>query len=136
MTIENVQNIRAPFDYEKTYYLSGPMTGYPGFNYEAFEQALHTLTESGIKVESPHTNEWPEGHESLSPNDLWVRMMDKCMEQMKDCHGIILMQGWVNSRGAWREVMYAKERAWPFYFLAITNEGQFELSKMSAPWKN
>lgn len=42
------------FDYELTYYLAGPMTGLPEYNYPAFGAAVKTLSEEGILVLSPH----------------------------------------------------------------------------------
>lgn len=43
------------FDYGLWYYLAGPMTGLPEYNYPAFEKAVIALEEAGIKVKSPHT---------------------------------------------------------------------------------
>lgn len=42
------------FDFSLWYYLAGPMTGHPEYNYPAFEKATTVLEENGVKVKSPH----------------------------------------------------------------------------------
>lgn len=42
------------FDRSLCYYLAGPMSGLPDYNYPAFEEAKKFLEEEGIKVRSPH----------------------------------------------------------------------------------
>lgn len=104
------------FDYDKVYYQSGPMSGYPEFNYPYFIEVAEQLRDTGIKIESPHENEWPENHENLSEPQLWQAMMGKSMLQMTRCNGIILLQGWPQSRGAKRELEFAYAKDWPVYY--------------------
>lgn len=42
------------FGRDVEYYLAGPMTGLPEYNYPAFEKAEVLLAENGITVRSPH----------------------------------------------------------------------------------
>lgn len=112
------------FDLDLTYYISGPMTGYPNYNYGRFDEVQTLLDDAGVKTESPHTNTWPLGHEQMSVEELHAAMMKKCFDQMDRCHGIILIEGWLASTGAWMELTEARRRAWPVYFytdLAVIN---------------
>lgn len=54
------------FDYGLWYYLAGPMTGLPEYNYPAFEKAVSALEEAGIPVKSPHTIDHRQ-HEFTNP---------------------------------------------------------------------
>lgn len=103
-------------DLDKTYYYSGPMTGYERYNYDQFENDVETLRALGLKIESPHENEWPEGAENLPVAALWAQMMAKAVVQMGKCQGIIMMKGWPQSRGAVFELNHAIKENWPVYF--------------------
>ena len=103
-------------DFEKTYYLSGPMSGYEDHNYTQFELNAMTLRDDGLKIESPHENVWPVAHENLTEAALWMQMMEKAVTQMDKCHGIILMKGWAQSKGARVELDIALTKGWPVYF--------------------
>lgn len=117
MTIEQIQQRWNPeFDFGITYYLSGPMSGYPDYNYEAFRVASGVLRETGVTLESPHENEWPDGHEAMDPSDLWGDMMEKALSQMEKCNGIILLKGWPQSKGARQELMIGMKLNWPIWY--------------------
>jgi hypothetical protein len=104
------------FDLEKTYYLAGPMTGYDRYNYAAFSLVAAHLRLNAIKVESPHENEWPADHESMSVEALWQHMMEVTSKQLDRCDGMILMPGWPESRGVRAELEKALDRKLPIYF--------------------
>lgn len=104
------------FDFDKVYYLSGPMSGIPDFNYPSFVKISEELRDAGIKIESPHENVWPPNHENLSEPQLWQAMMGKSMLQMTRCNGIILISGWPQSKGARRELEFAYGKGWPVFF--------------------
>lgn len=111
---------RTPEVVENVYYLSGPMTGYPEYNYPEFERVKKILEKQGYRIESPHECE-PEP-EGTPENELWEKMMLKCMKKMENCTAIILMEGWPESRGARRELEYAIHHGWPvFYFNPMTH---------------
>lgn len=104
------------FDFDKTYYVSGPMTGIEDFNYPAFELACKILRGEGIDVVSPHELDRPHGWEDMKPEPLWVHMMNLCIALIDDSQGIIMLPGWPQSRGAKRELVMCLERDFPVYF--------------------
>lgn len=103
------------FDYNKTYYLAGPMTGYEDFNYAAFGVKQAILQELGVLVKSPHTIPWP-AHQPEG-EELWQAMMRKALAMLLDCQGIILMQGWIRSKGALVEYNIAAALQMPAYLI-------------------
>ena len=104
------------FDFGKTYYYSGPMSGYEQYNAPQFKFDVNALRAVGIIIESPEENKRPTGWEYLTEMKLWQVMMDLCVIQMGKCNGIIMMKGWPQSRGAVRELQYATDRNWPVYY--------------------
>jgi hypothetical protein len=88
-------------DIQPTIYISGPMTGYPEFNYPAFQNATQQLRELGYTVISPHEIEVPE--------KTWESFMRSDIKALMDCHKVVTLPGWENSRGARIEVNLAKE---------------------------
>lgn len=87
------------------HYLAGPMTGYPEYNYPAFDAATITLRQSGFVIFSPHEVPWPEGHNLMAENDLWEYMMRQTDVLLNRCNSIILLGGWASSRGAKQELV-------------------------------
>lgn len=75
-------------------YLSGPMTGLPGFNYAAFNAEAARLRALGYEVVNPAEN---------PPQESWEAYMDVCIPQLLTCDTIALLPGWSESRGALRE---------------------------------
>lgn len=74
-------------------YLSGPMTGYPALNFPAFLEAARELR--------------ARGHEVINPAELgehdgwtWEQYLRRDIKAMLDCEGIVMLPGWVNSKGA------------------------------------
>lgn len=119
-----VNNLLFPqtFNFDLIYYISGPMTGYPNFNYPVFEYVMQQFLSARVQVESPHTNENPQ---ELKDDALWQYMMEMCKLQMAKCQGIILLKGWPQSRGAKRELGWAMEMNWPVYYM---NEEQWVIN--------
>lgn len=98
-----------------TVYLSGPMTGYPEFNYPAFQHACTWLRAMGFTVESPHENPKPE--EELDGQQLWEYYMVLCRAQVAKCDRIFFLHGWPESRGARQEFQWAIEMGLEVAFL-------------------
>ncbi len=95
-----------------TYYLSGPMSGIPEFNFPAFTEACGVIRAYGLTVVSPHEKD-SEG-DTTRPWEEYLRedialLMDKC-------HAMILLPGWTNSTGAKLELTIALALKWPIYF--------------------
>lgn len=78
-------------------YIAGPMTGLPGFNYAAFNEAEVKLRDSGHEVANPASNPAPEGGD-------WRDYMRLALRQMVTCDAVALLPDWQSSRGAKIEV--------------------------------
>lgn len=97
-----------------TYYIAGPMSGYDDFNYPAFEKMMLELQRDEVSVCSPHTIPWPEPR--LEGDALWKHMMRHALHMLLECEGIILLPGWVDSKGAMLEHQIAAQLKLPSYF--------------------
>lgn len=79
-------------------YLSGPMTGYPEFNYPAFHKAAADLRAHGYEVVSPAEQDADSG---LDPgSSQWADFVRWDLRVLVDCDGIVLLDGWHKSKGA------------------------------------
>lgn len=83
-------------------YLSGPMTGYPEFNYPLFHAKAASLREQGWGVFNPA--EWP--YEEVGVKGSFAKYSAVICSE--DCHAIYLLPGWRNSTGAMAEYHLAK----------------------------
>lgn len=81
-------------------YVAGPMTGLPEFNYPAFHAEAARLRALGHHVENPAEN--PE-----QPS--WEAYMRQALRQMLTCDLVVLLPGWVDSRGATLERYTAQQ---------------------------
>jgi hypothetical protein len=103
----------------KTYYLAGPMTGYPQFNYPLFDKVAALLREQGYAVISPAELDGdtmrkialasPDGSliafEGASGHT-WGDVLARDVKIVADTvEGIIFLPGWDKSRGARLEAM-------------------------------
>lgn len=86
----------------ETVYVSGPMTGLPEFNYPAFNEAAAKLRAAGYRVENPAENEMP-------PCGTWQGFMRISLVQIARSDALYMLDAWEGSRGAWLEVMVARE---------------------------
>lgn len=87
---------------EKIFYLSGPMSGLPEYNYPAFDRAAERLRAKGYTVVTP-TEVGPNleakyGAERFSLS--YQQYVSANIIALLDCNAIILLPGWRNSRGA------------------------------------
>lgn len=76
-------------------YISGPMTGYPDFNYPAFEAAAARLREAGFEVVSPHEVNPADGVEHA-----WEWYLRRDIVALMECDGVVVLPGWEKSKGA------------------------------------
>lgn len=118
---------------EHTFYLSGPMTGLPNYNYEAFERITHALRIDGYQVLSPHENPKHPEHLYLE-EDRWRWYMDLDRKLVEQSTAIILMQGWPYSSGARHELEWSIElhhdvfyfyEGTPYTIFPMTLEGHY-----------
>ena len=82
-----------------SYYLSGPMTGLPEYNYPYFNTVAAALRLWGYTIVNP-----AELNDSTVPFEQCLRTDIKAL---CDCTGIILLSGWERSKGAHLELHIA-----------------------------
>jgi hypothetical protein len=85
----------------KSIYLSGPMTGYPDFNYPSFDLAAATLREMGYQVFNPAEQFGRD--QSLE----WEQYMRLDIGAILECDEVCVLDGWEQSVGARLEVAVA-----------------------------
>lgn len=107
------------------YYLAGPMTGKPLYNFPAFKEAAQRWRDLGHFVVSPHQ----------LTDDIWMAehgrffdpAVDKCewgdpivkkmiaedLRQVMECDAVLVLDGWEESKGATLEVRLAKQCGMP-----------------------
>lgn len=81
-------------------YLAGPMRGYEDYNFPRFHEAAEALRAKGYGVVSPAeldeaTYEHANGIELTTKE-----YMKRDLPLMLGCDGVVLLEGWVQSRGA------------------------------------
>lgn len=81
-----------------TVYVAGPMTGLPQFNYPAFRTAAEQLRDAGYDVRNPVDCE--DHNPTPGTPQAWDWYMRHALRMVLDSHGIALLPGWENSRGA------------------------------------
>lgn len=87
-------------------YISGPMTGLPQLNYPAFNTAAELLRAEGFEVENPAENPEPECRS-------WVGYMRLALVQISRSDGLLLLPGWLDSKGARLELHIAQQLGLP-----------------------
>jgi hypothetical protein len=80
-------------DYKFEWYLAGPMSGLPEFNYPAFRLAAKLLRNRGYKIWSPAE----ENDTHLTFNTCMKKDLNSVVNL---CKGILLLNGWKKSLGA------------------------------------
>lgn len=81
-------------------YVSGPMTGLPNHNREAFNAEAEALRAQGFIVINPAEN-------GLPTTASWQEHMRVDVRALTHCHRIHLLPGWEGSSGAMLEVRIA-----------------------------
>ena len=114
----------------RTFYISGPMTGYPQFNFPLFDRAAEYFRKSGVSIISPAELDppdvrayclgSPDGDSSKLPAGLSYggalgRDIQVIMDQVTD--GLIFLPSWWGSKGARLEAYAALLKGLPNYFL-------------------
>jgi hypothetical protein len=92
-------------------YISGPMTGLPEFNYPAFNAAAAALRASGLDVVNPAEKDLPLGLP-------WATYLRHDLVDLIGCEAIVMLPGWLDSKGACLERHVAEALGMPVYWLA------------------
>jgi nucleoside 2-deoxyribosyltransferase len=105
-------------------YLSGPMTGYPEFNYPLFNQTAAVIRSYGYKVCNPA--EFFDGKTDL-PKETYMR---QDIRAVLDCEMVVTLPKWEESPGAKLEVEVARACGIPvidlqeFFILEATERSE------------
>jgi hypothetical protein len=113
----------------KKYYLAGPMSNIPQFNYPAFHNAAKVLREKGLEIASPAEMDTPEQQEvAMASTDgripdsgfvgdaTWGMTLGKDITFIADeATGIIALPDWHKSKGARLEITCANVLKKPVY---------------------
>lgn len=97
-------------------YVAGPMSGYPEHNFPAFRKAARLLRDMGHEVTSPVEMDEASGFDaSTAPNveagsAEWAKFLARDVIVIAgDVEGVVVIDGWEQSRGAALEVHVARE---------------------------
>lgn len=93
-------------------YLAGPMRGYPGWNFAAFDDGAKALCDVGYAVASPVDTDRDLGITEQS-TDAEVKavlplVLSVDIEAIRHSDGIALLPGWPASEGVAFELHYAR----------------------------
>lgn len=107
-------------------YLSGPMTGYIGWNYQTFHEAAAYLRGKGYEVFNPA--EVFDGVTSL-PREVYMK---EDIRALLDCETVMMLDGWKESEGAKLEYEIAKAIGLPVLEFHMTpKDGQERVKVLS-----
>jgi NTP pyrophosphatase (non-canonical NTP hydrolase) len=82
-------------------YISGPMTGYPEFNFPLFNRVAENLRKLGYKIINPAEIE--------QPILTWESCMRCDIKELMNANKIAVLPGWEKSKGARIEVFLASQ---------------------------
>ena len=85
----------------KKLYVSGPMSGLPGMNFDAFNSASAALQALGYETVNPVDL-------NPDPNADWLDCITVDLLALRPCDGIALLPGWERSFGAQIERLAAQ----------------------------
>lgn len=88
-------------------YVAGPMTGYPEYNYPAFDAAQAQLRRAGYDAVSPAV------HDITGEIKSWQFYERAALRLLLECDAVALLRGWSKSKGAMLEVRVARELEMP-----------------------
>lgn len=98
---------------KKIFYIAGPMTGLPEYNYPAFEAVAGVLREAGHHVISPH--EVDNGDNGIPGSVPYKTYIKNGLIALLECNAIVLLNGWNASKGARIEEYVASRLGYASY---------------------
>lgn len=133
-------------------YVSGPMRGYPSFNFPVFDHAAHVLSEDHHTVFNPVEHDrmlYPDieswegfvtGDTALCPKFNLPTSLAWDFQSILRSDGIVLLKGWESSSGARAERFVAEvvgKQVWIInlygtmrYWLELDNPGRMEYPRL------
>ncbi len=114
--VENMNIFSEPTDETRVacLYVSGPMTGYEGSNFDAFDAVAARLERLGYSVLSPaQEGDLVEGKSTRTRAEFMRRDIDWVLQ----ADGVVVLDSWEMSRGARLEVNVAREIGLPIFRL-------------------
>lgn len=93
-------------------YLSGPMTGYPNHNAEAFAEAARAVAALGHEPVNPAELDHQASVETAGDgwnidDTTYDELVKRDLEHLADVDGVVFLPGWEKSGGAGREGLRA-----------------------------
>lgn len=92
-----------------TVYISGPMTGHKDLNFQMFNAAAWLLRDAGYDVVNP-------AELNPDPSASWTQCMRRDIVALMDCDSVLMLPGWIDSKGAYLEHFIAKELGMPVHY--------------------
>ncbi len=92
-----------------TVYISGPMTGHKDLNSPAFTAAAFLLRDGGYDVVNP-------AELNPYPNTEWSQCLRRDIAALMDCDSVLMLPGWMDSKGANLERHIAAELGMPIHY--------------------
>lgn len=92
------------------FYISGPITGTTGY-LKHFGAAERTMKAKGHEVINPTRNGYV-----MPPSTSHADYMKVSIAQLSCCDGILMLNGWEQSKGAREEFCYAVDHKMPIIF--------------------
>lgn len=117
--VGQVTEVKEPNGPRRKIYIAGPMRGYEGYNFPAFDSAAEKLYNEGWEPINPADIDRDKG---FDPEDLpadwdWNQLPEtldlreiavRDIEALSECEAIYLLPGWEFSKGSLAEVHFAK----------------------------
>lgn len=102
----------------KRVYLSGPITGLPNGNKEAFQAYEDRFVNMQFEVVNPHKLHTEEQEKTFE----WSDFMKSDIKALLDCQVVAMMPGWEKSKGANIEIYIARNLNIPVINADTLNE--------------
>lgn len=100
----------------KKIFLSGPMTGYPGYNFQRFNLVEKQLAAAGIECVNPvHICKKYKEKDVLSDKTVFDKMVAEQQFAESECDAILLLDGWQMSKGVRLELKIALDMDMKIY---------------------
>lgn len=116
-------------------YIAGPMTGYPNFNFKAFDKAAEHLKKLDIACVNPAllgkaalTLLEQKGFNDIKAANKWAMEENERLLRTH-CHAILLLEGWELSKGAKQELSYALSRDYEIILEKELRDGTIRKAK-------